>query len=67
MIRVSCEDMATWGVVEEAIAQEARRLCRLGCDGSCKACRASLDRDFRHEAIMSLFAGLAEARARART
>lgn len=62
MIKVTSEDMATWGVVEEAIGQEARRLCRIGCnDGEgCQSCVASLSRDFRHEAIMNLFRDLEE-------
>lgn len=65
---ITSEDMATWGFVEEAIAHEARRLCRIGCNGGqgCKSCAASVNRDFRHEAIMSLFRSLEEARARAK-
>jgi hypothetical protein len=53
---VTMAELLTWRRVETAIAREAERLCRAGCDGDCRACGARHDGAWRRDAIRSLHA-----------
>ena len=47
-------DWDAWRAVEDAIRDEARRLCREGCHDEPCHCRAENDKDWRRDAINAL-------------